>query len=173
MERALHDIYTVAAKVKETPTDFSQMSDIQLAQEVQKFNGYNHFSRSAATLLEEVVTRLVGDSERAFSQGFPTAAMPSAPVFPMSYLVQKDLDEAEFSLIIDLNKVIYKNFYTVVRNQLCGQGAENPDLLIQEIKDKYNTRHIISSTEHMWNTHTLNFYKTKTGGWIWQFQLKR
>ena len=162
MERALHDIYTVAAKVKETPTDFSHMGDLQLAQEVQKFNGYNHFSRSAATLLEEVVTRLVGDSERPFSQGFP-----------MSCLTQKDLDEAEFNLIIDLNRVGYKNFYAVARNQLCGQGAENPDRLIQEIKDKYNTRNIISSNENMWDTHTLNFYKTKPGGWIWQFQLKQ
>lgn len=59
MDRALQDVKVVAAEVSNKGSGYERLDNFQLAAEVQKFNGYNHFSRSSANLLEEVVRRLL------------------------------------------------------------------------------------------------------------------
>jgi hypothetical protein len=172
MERALYDVFTVAAKVSETPTDFSQLTDVQLAQEVQKFNGYNHFSRSAAVLLEEVVTRLVGDSRPPQGQGVPSIYTSSGPIFPGSSVTVKHLDDAIIKIRTDLHEVDYKDYYTNAILQMQKAGIEFISDHVAAIKAQYNLRSIISQNEYKWGDHTFCMYKLADGAWVWYFEPK-
>lgn len=59
MDRALYPVEKVAANVTNKGSGFEDLNNKQLANELQKFAGYNHFSRSASSLLSEVIRRLV------------------------------------------------------------------------------------------------------------------
>lgn len=78
MDRALRDVKDTAAQVIKQPTEWSRLSNIELAQEVQKFNGYNHFARSGSNLLDEVVARLVAPHQsRELPTPLPVGSNPT------------------------------------------------------------------------------------------------
>lgn len=75
MDRALQDVKVVAADVNNKGSGYEKLDNYQLACEVQKLSGYNHFSRSGANLLEEVVRRLINDKPAQSGQRRNSCAM--------------------------------------------------------------------------------------------------
>lgn len=77
MERALRKITTRSKIVAKHGSGYTNLSNLQLAQEVQRFNGYNHFSNSGSSLLEEVVRRLTQEPATEQTRTTPPQPNPS------------------------------------------------------------------------------------------------
>lgn len=129
MDRALRNVNDVAAVTSNRDSGYLELNNIQLAQEVQKLNGYNHFSSSTANLLEEVVRRLV--CSQGTEVNFSGSSQPVIPQDPMdqpvtfgSTLTMRDIATAPYSVTLDPRAHLKKSQYPRLEDQLVEQGIE-------------------------------------------------
>lgn len=134
MDRALRNVNDVAAATSDRRSGYPDLNNLQLAQEVQKLNGYNHFSSSTANLLEEVVRRLVNsqETEVKFSNGSQPTSLSDPmdqPVISGSTVTLKDVREAPFSVRMNPREHLKESQIPVLIKQLVTQGL-NEDIAV-------------------------------------------
>lgn len=144
MDRALRNVNDVAANTSNNQSGYPELSNIQLASEVQKLSGYNHFSSSTASLLEEVVRRLVCSQgvEAPFMSGHGSGGSLDPDDKPVSFgstITFRDLKEAKATVSLDPAKHLKKSCYPDMEKQLLEQGID-PDSsgLMETLKRFYN-----------------------------------
>jgi len=166
MERALRNIHTAAATPSNSGSGYPRLTNYQLAEEIQKFAGYNHLSNSAAGLFEEVIRRLMAPSPSGAPYQHPLqppvnrespypqpglygtvshpGSGPDSPVSLGSIFTHRDLDNARASVHLNLKEVLPKNRFKAIKERLTQRlsGAE-ADELILEFKKVYNLSSII------------------------------
>lgn len=129
MDRALRNVNDVAAVTSNRESGYPDLNNIQLAQEVQKLNGYNHFSSSTANLLEEVVRRLVCSQGAVvnFSGGTQSSRSLDPLDQPVSFgstLTMRDLATAPYSVTLNPRQHLKKSQLPRLEDQLVEQGIE-------------------------------------------------
>lgn len=172
MERALRNVNDVAATVSNRDSGYSELSNIQLATEVQKLSGYNHFSSSTASLLEEIVRRLVCSQgvEISLSGWLPPASQNLEPLDqPISFgstVTLRDLENADVKVTLNPRKHLKKSEYPGLQLQLINQGIRNPDRYLEILKNCYNVTSISQQAPAQFD---VVFYWLKDGRvtWTW------
>jgi len=157
MERALCDVFTASADNQKNGNDYSALSPLQLATEVQKLNGYNHFSKSTSMLLAEVVSRLV--IEHRVANG-DTRKGRGGYARIISHAVS-----------VDYHDVVTLGFYAAVRKQLVNIPNIDVELYVDQARktDWQNLLGVIASDPRRHYLH-LNWSE---GGAIAQVMTRR
>lgn len=171
MDRALRNVNDVAASESNRDSGYPELNNLQLATEVQKLNGYNHFSSSTSNLLEEVVRRLM------YSQGAVVELNRSGwhqfsndpldqPVTPGSTITLRDLGEAEVTVHLDPRKHLKKSAYPDMAEQLKEKGISAPEVFLDKLKACYN---VTAICKHASPNVNIVFYWLKNGSiyWTW------
>jgi len=172
MDRALRNVNDVAAVTSNRESGYPELNNIQLAQEVQKLNGYNHFSSSTANLLEEVVRRLVCSqgTEVKFSGYSSGSGMPLDPLDqPVSFgstITLRDLAEASCTVTLDPRKHLRKPQYPVLMKRLLEQflTEEVAEDYLKVLKKYYNLTAIAKQAPANFD---VKFYWLKNGFMYW------
>lgn len=172
MDRALRNVNDVAAVTSNRESGYPELNNIQLAQEVQKLNGYNHFSSSTANLLEEVVRRLVCSqgTEIKFSGYSSGSGMPLDPLDqPVSFgstITMRDLSQASCTVTLDPRKHLRKPQYPVLKKQLLDQFLVEKvaDDYLEALKKCYNLSAIAKQAPASFD---VMFYWLKNGTMYW------
>ena len=171
MDRALRNVNDVAAVTSNRESGYPDLNNVQLAQEVQKLNGYNHFSSSTANLLEEVVRRLV--CSQGVEVNFSGAVQSSGSLDPLdqpvtfgSTLTMRDIATAPFSVILDPREHLKKSQYPRLENQLVEQGIERHlvEGYLDALKHCYNLKAISQQAPANFD---VIFYWLKSGALYW------
>lgn len=173
MDRALRNVNDVAAATSDRRSGYPDLNNLQLAQEVQKLNGYNHFSSSTANLLEEVVRRLVNsqETEVKFSNGCRATSSSDPldqPVTFGSMVTLRDIKEAPFSVTMDPCKHLKKSQIPVLVKQLVNQGFKEDvaEGYLEALKKSYNINAIAKQSPANVD---LVFYWLKNGSLYWNW----
>lgn len=172
MDRALRNVNDVAAVTSNRESGYPELNNIQLAQEVQKLNGYNHFSSSTANLLEEVVRRLVCSqgTEIKFSGYSSGSGMPLDPLDqPVSFgstITMRDLSQASCTVTLDPRKHLRKPQYPVLMKQLLEQFLTEKvaEDYLDALKKCYNLSAIAKQAPANFD---VMFYWLKNGTMYW------
>lgn len=171
MDRALRNVNDVAAVTSNRESGYPELSNVQLAQEVQKLSGYNHFSSSTASLLEEVVRRLV--CSQGVPINFPSGTASSCSLDPLdqpvafgSTLTMGDLAEAPYMVTLDPRKHLKKSQFPILAKQLVEQGIneEVAEAFLDTLKKCYNITAIAKQAPASFD---VKFYWLKKEGMYW------
>lgn len=171
MDRALRNVNDVAAVTSNSNSGYPDLSNVQLAQEVQKLNGYNHFSSSTANLLEEVVRRLVcaqGTSVRFTGMGQSSSSNDPLdnPVAYGSTITMRDLTTAPYTVRINPRSYLKKSVLTNLGKQLNKQGlaVHQIDDYLSTLKQCYNVTSICKMAPGNFD---VVFYYLANGSMYW------
>jgi hypothetical protein len=171
MDRALRNVNDVAAVTSNRESGYPDLNNVQLAQEVQKLNGYNHFSSSTANLLEEVVRRLICSQgvEVNFSGGCQSSGSLDPLDQPVSFgstLTMRDIATAPFSVILDPREHLKKSQVPGLVKQLVTQGFKEDvaEGCLDALKKCYNLKAISQQAPANFD---VVFYWLKNGALYW------
>lgn len=171
MDRALRNVNDVAANTSNNQSGYPELSNVQLATEVQKLSGYNHFSSSTASLLEEVVRRLVCSQGTVINlSGTPSSSSSldplDQPVTFGSTLTLRDLSEATYTVTLDPRKHLKKSDYPSLAKQLNKQGLTDDlaELALSDLKKCYNVTAIAKQAPASFD---VMFYWLQSGVMYW------
>lgn len=173
MDRALRNVNDVAAVTSNRESGYPDLNNVQLGQEVQKLNGYNHFSSSTANLLEEVVRRLVCSqgTEVNFSGGAQSSGSLDPLDQPVSFgstLTMRDVVTAPYSARLNPREHLKKSMYPSMANQLENQGlgVHLVDGNLEALKRCYNVTAICKQAPADFD---VIFYWLKNGSLYWSW----